>query len=109
MGAGDHVGDHARLLPGGGDQPIDDTVVLRAFTEREHVRIGDRPQLFIDDDAALRPQARGGGETDLRLHPAGEHEQLTVEDVAVGEFHRGHPPADRVHPGERRADADVDS
>ena len=53
--------------------------MLRAFADREDVRVAGRPQIVADDDAALDRQPGVARQRDVRADAGGHDHHLALE------------------------------
>ncbi len=100
LAAGDDLGGHHGLLPGGGDQAVHGAVVLGALADGEDRRVVGT-HLVVHDDAAPHLQPGVGGLLGHGTNAAGEHDQVCLDQLSVVE-----PDAALLHPGS--ADAGTD-
>ena len=93
---GDRCRENLALFEERRDQPVTDTAVLDALTDREDVGIR-RLHVVVHDDAAFDGQAGLSPEIDIRPDPGGDDDEVRVDMLATREFHAfcPPPPADR--------------
>ncbi|CAM5737826.1 hypothetical protein STENM223S_06336 [Streptomyces tendae] len=89
-------GQHAGLLQGGRGQPVHASRVLGAVADGTDVRVRGA-QLVVDEDALADVEPRLPGQPGPRPDPAGEHDQVGAEGVAVAHLHGPHRPAHTAH------------